>query len=54
MLLVFHNVQQRGHEYDGCYVRRPHGSVLSDATKVLSDPAGVLFGLEGEFRVLFV
>ena len=28
--------------------------VLSDATKVLSDPAGVLFGLEREFRVLFV
>jgi hypothetical protein len=28
--------------------------VLSDATKVLSDPTGVLFGLEGEFRVLFV
>jgi hypothetical protein len=28
--------------------------VLSDATKVLSDPAGVLFGLEGEFHVLFV
>jgi hypothetical protein len=28
--------------------------VLSDATKVLSDPTGVLFGLEGEFHVLFV
>jgi transposase len=27
---------------------------LSDATKVLSDPTEVLFGLEGEFRVLFV
>jgi hypothetical protein len=28
--------------------------VLSDATKGLSDPTGVLFGLEGEFRVLSV
>jgi transposase len=28
--------------------------VLSEATRVLSDPTGVLFGLEGEFRVLLV
>ena len=50
MLLVSHNVQQRGHEHDGCYVNRPI-QVLSG---VLSDPAGVLFGLEAEFRVLSV
>jgi hypothetical protein len=28
--------------------------VLSEATKVLSDRTGVVFGLEGEFRVLCV
>jgi hypothetical protein len=46
MLLVSYNVQQRGHEHDGCYVNRP--------LRVLSDPASMLFGLEAEFRVLSV
>jgi hypothetical protein len=51
MLLVFHNVQQRGQEHDGCYVNQPHHQILSG---VLSDPTAMLFGLEEEFSVLTV
>jgi transposase len=53
MLLVCHNVQEQGHEYDGCYVRRPHASVVRRDQSVVR-PDGGLFGLEGEFCVLFV
>ena len=57
MLLVSHNVQQRGHEHDGCYVNRPHPSVVWGVVRpdrMLSDPAAMLFGLEAEFRILSV
>ena len=57
MLLVSHNVQQRGHEHDGCYVNRPHPGVVWGVvrpTGTLSDPAAVLLGLEDEFCVLSV
>jgi hypothetical protein len=53
MLLVFHNVQQRGHEYEGCYVRRAHGSVVRRDQSVVRPDGGVI-RFEGEFRVLFV
>jgi hypothetical protein len=50
MLLVFHNVQQRGHEQDGCDPRK----CCSTRPTVLSDPTRMLVGLNGEFRVLLV
>ena len=50
MLLVFHNVQQRGHEHDDATSIVPT-QVLSG---VLSDLTTMLFGLEEEFSVLAV
>lgn len=53
MLLVFHNSQCEATSMTDAGSGDPT-HVLSDATKMLSDPTGVLIRLEGEFRVLLV
>ena len=50
MLLVSHNVQQRGHAHDGCYVNRTLSGVVWGVVR--SDRAVVC--LEVEFRALSV